>query len=59
MEEERIITSDELDEDLDNIRPSTLAEYIGQSDVKENMKVFIEAAKLREETLDQLLLLMS
>ncbi len=56
MEEERIVTNEELDEDLDNIRPSTLAEYIGQSDVKENMKVFIEAAKMREETLDHVLL---
>ncbi len=56
MEDERVITNEELDEDLDSIRPSTLADYIGQSDVKENMKVFIEAAKMRDETLDHVLL---
>ena len=39
-----------------NIRPSKLDEYIGQSEVKENMKVFIEAAKMRGESLDHVLL---
>lgn len=39
-----------------NIRPSKLDEYIGQTEVKENMKVFIEAAKKREESLDHVLL---
>ena len=38
------------------IRPSRIDEYIGQSEVKENMKVFIEAAKIRGETLDHVLL---
>ena len=38
-----------------NIRPSKLDEYIGQTEVKENMKVFIEAAKKREESLDHVL----
>ena len=38
------------------IRPSRIDEYIGQSEVKENMKVFIEAAKMRNETLDHVLL---
>ncbi len=42
---------------LDNsIRPEVLDEYIGQSDVKENIKVFIEAAKIRGEVLDHVLL---
>ena len=44
------------DESLDNIRPETLDEYIGQKDVKENIKVFIESAKLRKESLDHVLL---
>ena len=39
-----------------NIRPSKLDEYIGQTEVKENMKVFIEAAKKRGESLDHVLL---
>ena len=58
MEKERIITSEELQEDTfdDNIRPQSLNEYIGQTEVKENMRVFIEAAKLRKESLDHVLL---
>ncbi len=39
-----------------SIRPSLIDEYIGQSEVKENMKVFIEAAKMRGESLDHVLL---
>ena len=41
---------------LENIRPETLDEYIGQKDVKDNIKVFIESAKLRNESLDHVLL---
>ena len=43
-------------EEEKNIRPSYIDEYIGQSEVKENMKVFIEAAKMRGEALDHVLL---
>ena len=39
-----------------SIRPSSLDEYIGQSEVKENIKVFIEAALMRDESLDHVLL---
>lgn len=58
MEDERLVTNSELESDeIDNsIRPETLKEYIGQSDVKENIKVFIEAAKIRKEPLDHVLL---
>ncbi len=38
-----------------SLRPQTLAEYIGQNKVKENMKVYIEAAKKRNEALDHVL----
>ena len=38
------------------MRPKTLSEYIGQEKAKENLKVFIEAAKIRGETLDHVLL---
>ena len=45
------------DEDIEsNIRPIKLSEYIGQSAIKENIKIFIEAAKQREESLDHVLL---
>ena len=51
MEEERIINPDlknELEERLENsLRPASLDEYIGQDKVKENMKIYIEAAKKR------------
>ena len=39
-----------------SIRPSTLDEYVGQTEVKENLSIFIKAAKLREEPLDHVLL---
>ena len=57
--EERIISGEADDEDVSfetSLRPQTLKQYIGQDKVKENLAVFIEAAKLREETLDHVLL---
>ena len=60
MEDERIINpelGDQGEERLENsLRPKTLDEYIGQDKVKENMKIYIEAAKKREEPLDHVLL---
>ena len=55
---DRIITEEELVEDSfeKNIRPENLSEYVGQSEVKENLEIFIKAAKLREEPLDHVLL---
>lgn len=55
---ERIITNEMLDEDItdDNIRPQSLTEYVGQEEVKENIRIFIEAAKMRNEPLDHVLL---
>lgn len=45
------------DNTIDNtIRPETIEEYIGQTDVKENIKVFVSAAKMRNEALDHVLL---
>ena len=58
--ENRILDTSEIPEDNiegDNpLRPKTLSEYIGQETAKENLKVFIEAAKLRGESLDHVLL---
>lgn len=39
-----------------SLRPQNLAQYIGQHKVKENLRVFIDAAKMRQETLDHVLL---
>ena len=56
--DERVITNHELAEDNfeKTIRPDSIDEYIGQSDVKENLNIFIKAAKMREEALDHVLL---
>ena len=58
--ENRILDTSEIPEDNiegDNpLRPKTLSEYIGQETAKENLKVFIEAAKIRGESLDHVLL---
>lgn len=55
---EKILESEknEFDNEELNIRPSHLDEYIGQTEVKENIKVFIEASLLRNESLDHVLL---
>lgn len=57
--ENRIITSDFTPEDNDienSLRPKTLDDYIGQEKIKENLKIYIEAAKGRGEALDHVLL---
>ena len=57
MTNNRILTNELLAEDtIQNIRPEYLEEYIGQSEVKENIKVFIKSALIREESLDHVLL---
>lgn len=58
MKESIIKNYDLLDDNtIDNtIRPETIDEYIGQTDVKENIRVFVEAAKMRKESLDHVLL---
>ncbi len=57
--DDRVVSSEEQTDDEvleSSIRPLVLDEYIGQSEVKENIHVFIEAAKMRNETLDHVLL---
>ena len=59
LENESVVKNYQLFDDntLDNtIRPECIEEYIGQNDVKENIKVFVEAAKMRGESLDHVLL---
>ncbi len=58
-QEERLLDASELTEDSESenpLRPQTLDEYVGQKKVKENLKVFIEASKIRKEPLDHVLL---
>ena len=56
--DDRIIDSNLTLEDVfdKNIRPESLDEYVGQKKIKENLHVFIEAAKMRNEPLDHVLL---
>src|SRR3989339_1840835 len=57
--ENRVITGKEQPEDKNfdmNLRPQTLIEYVGQERTKENIKIAIEAAKKRKETIEHILL---
>jgi len=54
----RIITTEAMEEDIRtdySLRPQTLDEYIGQEKAKENLKIYIQAAKARGESLDHVL----
>lgn len=56
--EKRIITTELVEEDVkieNNLRPTNLEDYIGQEQVKRNLKVYIEAAKERGDALDHVL----
>lgn len=58
-DEERFVSSSKLDSDdvIENVlRPKTMNEYVGQTKVKENLLVYISAAKKRNEALDHVLL---
>ncbi len=54
----RVITTEFVEEDIkieNNLRPKLLKDYIGQNKAKENLKIYIDAAKKREEPLDHVL----
>ena len=56
---DRVITTEFTEEDISiegSLRPQNLKEYIGQEHVKKNLNIFIEAAKMRKEALDHVLL---
>ena len=56
---DRMISTELMEEDIaveGSLRPQNLTEYIGQEKVKKNLRVFIEAAKMRGEALDHVLL---
>ncbi len=54
----RIVDGEKINfDDADqNIRPSTLDDYVGQTEIKDNLRVFIKACKMRDEVLDHVLL---
>ena len=57
--DERLVDAKYMSEDADaerSLRPTTLEEYVGQLKAKENLKISIDAARLREDTLDHVLL---
>ncbi len=59
MKMETVLTPVRTKEDLlfeDNLRPRTFDEFVGQTTIKSNLKIFIQAAKKREEQLDHVLL---
>ena len=58
MDKKRVISTDVIEEDLKiegNLRPQYLDDYIGQEKAKNNLKVYIEAAKQRNDALDHVL----
>ncbi|NTU98995.1 Holliday junction branch migration DNA helicase RuvB [Candidatus Falkowbacteria bacterium] len=58
MTEDRIISTEEIAQDDTDVtlRPQKLSEYVGQSKIKENLRIFLEAAKRRGETVEHVLL---
>ncbi|MFP6638382.1 MAG: Holliday junction branch migration DNA helicase RuvB [Nitrospinaceae bacterium] len=59
MENDRLIDSELSSEEIqydNSLRPSQLTDYVGQEKIKENLNIFIAAAKMREESLDHVLL---
>jgi len=57
MQAERLLTPERREDDAleSSLRPKTLAEFVGQQQARENLKIFIEAAKSRGEALDHVL----
>ena len=58
MDEERLVSPEEFFEETEepNIRPSRLSEYVGQAKARENLEIFIQAARQRHDPLDHVLL---
>ena len=59
QDDDRIVSVREMPEDADidvSLRPKTMKEYVGQTKVKDNLNVYITAAKKRKEALDHVLL---
>lgn len=52
---ERVVEAESIEDNESSLRPSVWEEYIGQENIKKNLQVFIEAAKLRNDCLDHIL----
>ncbi len=55
MQKNGVLDASQADKDEIQLRPATFDEYVGQSNLKENLKVFVGAAKMRNESLDHIL----
>jgi len=56
MDRDLLDTNEHMEDEEARLRPSSFGEYIGQEDLKANLKVFVGAAKMRDESLDHVLL---
>ena len=57
MSRNEILDANICEDDESSLRPSSFDEYVGQTNLKENLKVFVGAAKLRDESLTLLFFL--
>ena len=55
MDRDILDTNEHIEDEESSLRPSSFDEYVGQHDLKENLRVFVGAAKMRDETLDHVL----
>lgn len=55
MDRDLLDTNEHVEDEESSLRPSSFDEYVGQHDLKENLRVFVGAAKMRDETLDHVL----
>ena len=53
---DRLLDASYEDKDEISLRPQSFDDYVGQEDLKQNLKVFVTAAKMRNESLDHVLL---
>ena len=59
MEEDRIVSSGQSEEEVvldQSLRPNYLGDFVGQEKIKRNIRIYIEAARARNEALDHVLL---
>lgn len=55
MDRDILDTNEHIEDEESSLRPVSFDEYVGQHDLKENLRVFVGAAKMRDETLDHVL----
>ena len=55
MDRDVLDTNEHIEDEESSLRPASFDEYVGQHDLKENLRVFVGAAKMRDETLDHVL----